>query len=70
MFNRDKILIFTNINYFYKTPRTLKGFLGHNCGNYIIRLKEKSILNLNHNKRGFGFGSMRRFSTNKLSSND
>jgi hypothetical protein len=25
--------------------------------------------NLNHNKRGFGDGSIRRFSTNKLSSN-
>ena len=26
--------------------------------------------NLNHNKRGFGDGSIRRFSTNKFSSND
>ena len=28
----------------------MKGFLGHNCDNYIIILKAKSILNLNHNK--------------------
>ena len=66
MFNIDKTQIFSNIS--YKTPHTLKGFKGGNCNNYVIKLRDKSMLNLNHSKRGFC--SIRRFSTNKLSTKD
>lgn len=70
MFNRDKLLILIYTNYFYLTLHTLKRFIGNNRDKYIIRLREKSTLKLNNNKRGFNSGSVRRFSTNKLSSKD
>ena len=67
---RDKLLIFINKNNFYLIQYTLKWFIGNNSGIYNIRLREKSTLKLNNHKRGFSLGSIRRFSTNKLSSKD
>ena len=70
MFNIDKLLIYINKNSFYIILHLLKRFMGNNYGKYNLRLGEKSILKLNNNKRGFSSGLIRRFSTNKLSSNE